>query len=356
MSNNSDQYDICILGGGLCGLTLGYLLRDANQRVVIIEARDRLGGRIETVTTSHDARIELGATWLGKKHKSLISLLEQLDIDITPQYMSDKAIYEPISTSPHMIVDLPPNEPSYRIGGGSSRLIQRLSQEINAEVKTGTPVTYMGFEDDAVRLDTPQGQIKAQKVISTLPPYLLLQITGVRGSLPAELIEIMEHTHTWMGSSIKIALSFDHPFWRSAHTSGTIVSNVGPVSEMYDHTNEEGTSFALIGFLDGAYANITQEQRRDLVLRQLRKYYGPHIDEYTDYLDKPWRHECYTHADYKGQVLPHQHNGHTIYHRAYVDGLLWIAGAETAQEHPGYMDGAVSSAHWVYDQLKISYT
>lgn len=40
--------DILIIGGGLTGLTLAYLLRTKKVKVKVIEARERLGGRIFT--------------------------------------------------------------------------------------------------------------------------------------------------------------------------------------------------------------------------------------------------------------------------------------------------------------------
>lgn len=58
-----------------------------------------------------------------------------------------------------------------------------------------------------------------------------------------------------------------------------------------------------------------------------------------------------TYSDYNSHVLPHQHNGHAAYRDSYWDGKLMIAGAETAAHHPGYMDGAVSSAKHVLHQI-----
>ena len=80
------QTDILIIGAGLTGLTLAYLLRDSAFKVKIVEARGRVGGRINTLYSDKLPALEMGATWLGKKHTALVQLLETLGIGIYEQY------------------------------------------------------------------------------------------------------------------------------------------------------------------------------------------------------------------------------------------------------------------------------
>ena len=131
MMKNIDS-DITIIGGGLTGLTLAYLLSKKNISVRILEARSRLGGRIFTKKKEGCAPQEMGATWLGKRHTALIRLLRELDLDIFEQVLGETAIYEPISTSPPQLVSLPPNsDPSFRIQGGSTSLIDALVKTLD---------------------------------------------------------------------------------------------------------------------------------------------------------------------------------------------------------------------------------
>jgi len=346
------SYDICIIGAGLTGLALAYLLRDMDYSVIIIDARDRLGGRIETHITGDGTPIELGATWLGKKHRDLVSLSNELGLEIMPQVMGTRAIYEPISTAPHMIVDLPPNaDPSFRYKLGSSSLIGTLSEMIKCEVILSERITEITLEQGLLHVKSNNLNINALRVVSTLPPYLLKESISIEPGLPAEVLDIMGTTHTWMGESIKVGLTYKDPFWRAQETSGTIVSNVGPVPEMYDHSHHGGDRFALKGFLNGSYASLDEEGRKGLVLNQLRKYYGDQVDTHIEYVDKVWRNEKFTHSNYTSHMLPHQNNGHPLYAQPYIDGKFWIAGSETASDFPGYMNGAVSSAKRVFDQI-----
>ena len=53
------------MGGGLAGLVAARDLTEAGRRVIVLEARDRLGGRVWTTTLSGtDVDVEFGGTWV----------------------------------------------------------------------------------------------------------------------------------------------------------------------------------------------------------------------------------------------------------------------------------------------------
>ena len=348
------ESDVLIIGGGLTGLTLAYLLRDKGLKVLIVEARERLGGRIDTKYDEHLPAREMGATWLGAKHTALNELLNTLNLEIFEQELGTTAIYEPISTSPHQLVSLPPNtDPSYRIKGGSSHLINTLHAYLDPEqILTHRIVKSIQMEPDGISVKTATQTFKATFVVSTLPPNLLTQTIEFDPPLPNSLLEIARQTHTWMGESIKIALSYPTPFWKEMGSSGTIVSNVGPIPEMYDHSNVEHSLFALKGFLNNTYYSLSKVERLALILRQLRKYYGDKVENYLSYEETVWQHEPFTYAPYQSHVLPHQYNGHAIYRNTFWEGKFLVAGSETATHFPGYMEGAVRSAQFAYQKAE----
>jgi len=295
----------------------------------------------------------MGATWLGKKHMALYQLLQELEVDIFPQQMGDTAHYEPLSTSPPQLVTLPPNpDPSYRIKGGSSMLINKLAAHLSSEqIKMGAVVQRISEEGEQMKVITNNGTYLADQVVSTLPPYLLVKTVKFEDTLPEKLMEIAQATHTWMGESIKVGLRYKQPFWKEKNTSGTIFSNVGPIPEMYDHSNYESNYFALKGFFNGSYFSITMEERRDMVLKQLEKYFGKVVYEYEEYHEAVWRLEPYTFHTYDQHLLPHQNNGHPVFRKSFYNNKFWIAGAETAGAYPGYMEGAVQSANFIMENI-----
>lgn len=345
------QKEIIILGAGLTGLTAAYYLRGQNVNVRILEARDRIGGRILTLDKS--THIEMGATWLGKKHIHLIALLDELEVKIFPQHFGKTAVYEPISTSPPQIVQLPPNnDPSYRISGGTIRIIDALKEQLrHDQITLNKKVVSITEAVNQIVVATNSDTYHCDIVISTLPPALFIDSIQVTPKLPKDVIEIAGHTHTWMSDSIKVALSYKEPFWQKDNLSGTIFSAVGPVPEMYDHSDVHNTQFALMGFFNGSYFKVSKEERLQLVLKQLRKYYGAIVDSYESYEELVWHNEEYTTSTYAGHVLPHENNGHQVFQLGYLGNKFFFAGSETSPLFSGYMDGAVHSAQKTVEHL-----
>lgn len=347
------ETEVLIIGGGLTGLTTAYLLGKENIQVKIVEARPRLGGRIKTIYSDHIPPMEMGATWVGKKHTALLDLLTTLGIGIFDQTLGERAIYEAISTSPPQVVQLPPNtDPTFRIQGGTENLINTLASQLTPEqIYLAQPIQSIEKSKTTFIVKSEQSKFQAKVVISTLPPNLLAKTIDFKPTLPPNLVTILSNTHTWMGESIKIGLAYEKPFWRTGNSSGTIISNVGPIPEMYDHSNVEGNRFGLIGFFNGTYFSVSREKRLSLILNQLQKYYGAKVNDYLTYEETVWRKEPYTFAPYDSHLLPHQNNGHSIFRETVLDGQFFIAGAETAPTHPGYMDGAVISAKQIFQEV-----
>lgn len=85
--------DVVVVGAGLAGLSVARRLHGAGCKVRVLEARDRVGGRV--LTTHHaGAPFELGAQWVGPTQSRLRSLCEELDIELFAQYHRGKKILD----------------------------------------------------------------------------------------------------------------------------------------------------------------------------------------------------------------------------------------------------------------------
>lgn len=69
--------DCAIIGAGLAGLTAARLLAKRGLSVRVFEARDRVGGRVESGVLSDGQYVELGGQWIGPGHDAVLDLLEQ---------------------------------------------------------------------------------------------------------------------------------------------------------------------------------------------------------------------------------------------------------------------------------------
>jgi monoamine oxidase len=348
------ETDIIIIGAGLTGLTLAYYLKQHSIDVILIEARERLGGRIYTKRSPNNPPIELGATWVSTQHTLLLDLINELELQTFEQELGESAIYEAISTSPFQLVSLPgADSPSYRIKNGTDQVIEQLASKIDDQkIYTNQTIKSIHKREGSVIAKSNTHTFNGTIVVSTLPPLLFANSIVVNPPLPSALLEKASKTHTRMGDSIKIALTYKEKFWNEKHLSGTIFSNVGPIPEMYDHSNFEVSQFALKGFFNGAYFGIQRDERLKLALSQLEKYYGKQVTNFIGYEEIVWKNERYTSAASNEYILPHQNNGDLLYQQGYLNNSLFLAGTETSPVSSGYMEGAISSAKFMYSKIQ----
>jgi len=84
---NSIDCDFCIVGAGFAGLTAAYRLMQAGYSVFIVEARDRIGGRVWTKYLDDGTPIDLGGTFVGPGQDRIYALIEEMGLETTPTHV-----------------------------------------------------------------------------------------------------------------------------------------------------------------------------------------------------------------------------------------------------------------------------
>ena len=345
---------VIVIGAGLCGLYTAFLLQKKGIEVLLLEANTRIGGRIKTIIGTTGVTMEMGATWFGNQHPNLLDALHTSEISYFKQHTQGISLFETMSFVPPQKFEISDSEePSFRIEGGTSTLITKLSTEIDYQyIKTNTKITAIKEENNQLIVTDSNGNsYSADKVISTIPPNLLVNSVVFEPNLPENFTQLAKKTHTWMGESIKFAVEYKTPFWKQNNFSGTLFSQASIIQEMYDHSTADNSGFALKGFLNGGTAVLSQEQRKEKVMAQLATFFGSEATNYVAYYENVWREEPLTFQPYEQLVLAHQNNGHSLYKNPLKSGKLYISGAETATQNPGYMDGAIFAAKTIASQF-----
>ena len=85
---------VLIIGAGLAGLAAAYQLRQAGVAVTLLEARNRVGGRVLTHTLADGLRLEFGAEWIGASHTRLMALCEELGLTWHNNQFDTHLIYQ----------------------------------------------------------------------------------------------------------------------------------------------------------------------------------------------------------------------------------------------------------------------
>ena len=84
--------DVVVVGAGVTGLTAATRLTRRGLRVVVLEARDRIGGRLWTDTVD-GVRLELGGQWVSPDQTALLETLDELGLETFTRYREGESVY-----------------------------------------------------------------------------------------------------------------------------------------------------------------------------------------------------------------------------------------------------------------------
>ncbi|WP_189011203.1 flavin monoamine oxidase family protein, partial [Deinococcus malanensis] len=260
--------DVIIVGAGLAGLTAAYTLAQSGIRVVVLEARDRVGGRTLTRSDDQGPSVDLGATWSWPHQTRIRHLAQTLGVARFEQYVEGDAMLDlgPQGTERHAVRS--PMAGALRFEQGAEELSTRLADALPAgSVKFGVQVTGVHVQGDSVLVVAagPAGDalvFPAQAVIVALPPRLAEQTITFMPELPPALTQVLSATPTWMGHAMKAVVRYERAFWRAQGLSGFAISYAGPLQEIHDASPADGGAGALFGFFT-AHAEVRRAPRQE---------------------------------------------------------------------------------------------
>jgi len=230
-----------------------------------------------------------------------------------------------------------------RFVGGAQRISICMAEQLGDRVLLNCPVRSITQDADGVTLQTDRGPFCGRLVIIAIPPLLAGRI-HYAAALPIRRDQLM--TRMPMGSVIKYIATYDRAFWREAGFSGEAFSDTGPTVTTFDDSSHDGSQPALVTFSDGAAGRIwgdrPADERRQAVLAELARFFGPQANQPTDFAEKNWNADPWSGGCYAGIMGPGVMTDFGPALREPCGRIHW-AGTETAVDWTGYIDGAIES-------------
>lgn len=363
----SDQPEtkICIIGAGLSGLVAAFQLEKASIPYILLEADNRIGGRIHSLYDERQYVGDLGPTWVWPEYQPIAKRwLETLSVKTFAQYNKGAAMVERQVGEQPFRYPLPDQHGIRRMVGGPQAIIDALHAAIDSkQLRLASSVSKIESIENGFKITcTNATTVKAQYVICAIPPRIAARQITWPDTLDAGLIELLQATPTWMATHAKLIVSYDKPYWREQGLSGRIASGVGPIMEAHDHSPQDAGYGALFGFLgwDHSQRKARGENLIDDVVAQFVRCFGPDAKNYKNIQIEDWADNINT-CDPRdlAQAMAHPEPMPPIIRDAHLSERLYFAGAETSEISAGLIEGAINSgeqaANKVLAQLKRGY-
>lgn len=272
---HQETHDVVVIGAGASGLAAATVLHAAGRDVIVLEARERVGGRLLSVPTAHPERaLDLGATWFWDGEERVRTLAARSNIATFEQHLSGDTMLQETTGTRRLTGNLI-DAPSRRFATGAHRLATALAAGLSAgALWLGTPVTavHPGGQGGGLDVLTPTGTLHTGHVILAVPPALALERIDFPNAFPADLVRLARSTPVWMGAAVKVVAHYPTAFWREDGLAGAAFSRTGPLQEIHDMSGPGGEPAALFGF---AHARTVRPGFEQAVTAQLARLFGP---------------------------------------------------------------------------------
>jgi len=401
---------IIVVGAGLSGLVSAMRLQEAGHEVVVLEARNRVGGRILTVRDGFEdgQYADVGAMILYEGQENILELCRRFELDLTPavtfgaelpSLLFDGSLLDTdqvgaafqelgtaheqvppvpfetvaawarrakLSTTPYAfleaLIQIQPSIPLryvdahtlhlgpetfMQIAGGNDQLPRRIAEGV--DVRLEQPVRTIGWSGPGVTVETDRDSVEGDLLVVAVPGPLTTEL-GWDPPLPPEKVGALVSLRYGNGAAVGIQYS-ETDTVRDAIRTGVFTDRL-PNWFLDVSADQPGQPIVVVSILSGE----RQPRRLDdeAVLaeadRTMELVTGSPVTRtfgtVVNWTDDPWS-RCIARAP-----IGDQRDTLLPLIRAPLGSTVFFAGEHTDDRMgPGGQEGAIKSAHRVVDEI-----
>jgi len=360
---DDDIKKVIIIGAGISGLVAGYDLTVAGYDVTILEARDRIGGRVLTIRSpfSNEHYVEGGAARIKPSHDLTIAYANHFNLTLDPFYATN-GDYVDFSNGSRTIIDNTTYlNTSYgstlrknylKIRGGSDQLTNAFanSSELSNKIYLNSAVTSIAQNSDNVIVNTGGNQFQADKVLCTVPLTVLNKINFT----PA----LSSNKQTAMNGGFRYApatrvyIQFKNRFWENESLNGW--GNTDLPEEIWQPSwDMSGNTGVLMSYLRWSAAEnmdtLNDNERNNAVLNRWENIFAGSINNFDSGISKSWALDEWSKGAWASPTTTQNENLNDSI--AQSEGRIHFAG-EHASNDRGWMQGALFSGLRAASEIK----
>ncbi|MBG0850508.1 FAD-dependent oxidoreductase [Streptomyces spinoverrucosus] len=128
------HHDVIVLGAGLAGLAAARDLAAGGADVLVVEARDRVGGRVEQTALPDGRIVQLGGEVVGRAHTAYLALAAELGLILVPSYVAEPGVIARATPE-----GLSAGDPPHWFAPGDDACHRRVTEAFDALARTVEP-------------------------------------------------------------------------------------------------------------------------------------------------------------------------------------------------------------------------
>lgn len=353
--------EIVVIGAGLAGLVAAYELEKAGHKVTIVEAQERVGGRVLTLRDfAGGQHADAGAARIPEDHDLTHKYIKEFALELIPFYptsgkfmrfrngRADRTDWNGFRDATSSVMGLEVQDHWRKIKGGNDLLPRAFAERMKDRISYSSPVSRIQRKLDGVTISFAENSgrqtINADIAICAIPVTMLRKIEFSPALSNQKLNIVAKSTYD---SASRIFIQTKERTWTRQGLNGFAFGD--HEDEIWDASfGEAGTHGILESYSRYDYSReltgLANERRFESVTRTFEKLFGPIAGQRIAAVSKCWNEDPWTEG-----AWAHLSPGEKLTF-AKPEGPIYFAG-EHLSFSPSWMQGALQSGLMVADQI-----